>query len=279
MKTLGEIADAITKVGVPVAVFRYLALRAHLNRIGIPSTSGLGFERYLAETFLLVTSLLLPVGVIIATLSVIVIPGRVLWRAFVKRNEIARFAEISERRRDWLLVFVLLAAYLALIVRVATAWPHMDIAVGDLIADRLNGPSGWPTLLGLVAVSVVGVASLRSEEDPVTRSSHVNSLPRRLAMAMLLILVVHVPLVFGWAVRPAQYPVVRVDLRDPAESACGLLVIETDADLRMWRGESRHGEVLRLPRSRAIRIVAGPVHDLLDDARHAVTGQTAPVCP
>lgn len=276
MKALGEVADAIVKGGVPLALFGYMALRAHLNRIGIPSTTPLGLERYLAETFLLVTNLLLPVVLVVAALGAVAAVVHLFRRMLPPKAVTVVALIVRKPRREWALLIVLVIAYLVLLRRISATWPS-DVAVGGLSAARLGMPSGESTMIWLVFVTLGGTTVLRADTpsgEPAART-----LPWQMACVMLMVLAAHVPLVFGWAVRPALYPVTRADLKEPTEIVCGLLVIETAEELRLWQASNRHGHIVRVPRTRIIRIEAGPVDDLLDDARQAVGGAAVPVCP
>jgi hypothetical protein len=283
MRTLGEVAETIVKIAVPAAVFGYMGLRAHLNRIGIPATETLGLERYLNETYLFLTALLAPVVVVVAAISLILsVRHRMLRR---RRRHASAPGAVSlwlDRNQPALLLTVLGLSYVLLLRRLSMTWPDQDIAVGPLVQSRLESPTGWWTLTWLVFVCVSAGLLIRWPQTQGSEKSTVRTpLAIRLGIVLWIILALHVPLVYGWTVRGASYPVVRLDLKEPDEHACGLLVIETSDDVRIWTAEKGRGVVLRVPRTRVLRIIAGAVEDLTMDAGLVASGtrDSAPACP
>ena len=265
VERLVGIAEAVIKVAAVVGVLGYMALRAHFNRLGVPAASVLDLPRYLAETYLFVASTTLHLVVVCAVLGLIVSFSRM-----VRRGHSARLIRWTNEHSESLLVLVLSAAYLLL--RRHLDWPQ-DVAVGELSTDRLATIPEDDLFIWVGLVCAGGLYLL------VTRRKWVSPALRYSAMALLAVLAMNLPLIYGHTMRPAVYPVVSVALRQSGPPVCGLLVLDTQDVYEIWRVEpnpvqngriASYGVFTRVPRADVGSARIGRLFDMLAVAREAI---------
>jgi len=67
------------------------------------------------------------------------------------------------------------------------------------------------------------------------------------AQTSVILLALQIPIYYGSVLHPGLYPRVRVT--DEKVSTCGLLLLETEHDIRIWKADGGFGRILVYPRS------------------------------
>jgi hypothetical protein len=150
------------------------------------------------------------------------------------------------------------------------------VVVGELLEKNLVNDTFWPWVTFCALATIVGTASwlcyqLRERdrltsttgvpwtEGVLTRAPHWRGL-----VGMTILLAINLPIFYGRLLHPTEYPwvLVRRTLKDavkpvrgssPASAAtetttaedavCGLLVLETPTDFRVWTARNARGRV------------------------------------
>lgn len=300
---LFELAEKAVKLSALLGVFGYMSLRSHLNFIGISSTSSLGVERYLMETYNLALTTSVNVGIIVALTVLALLPLYLLGRGLLRLQMIGHRARLAwgwlrERQGGPLLpVGLFLCAvlyYIWLLVTLSHYGAHVDVAVGELKVEQLgteSSDSSWiyyrtfiACLLGYLVYSAIAPAA--REPTPPAGAAHAQTLPpgaarpftRYVWIAFLIVvfmLAIQLPLLYGRLVRTPVYPLMQVTTADrDAAPICGLLVLEGAAGMSLWRAENGVGRIVVLPHASARGVVTGQTLNLLTLAREAAADRS-----
>lgn len=269
---LGLASHAI-KFGSLFVVAGYLSFRAHVNRLGIPSATSLGAERYLKETYGLILSVFLPLFQYFLFFAVC---GLIL-RLAIGRTRWSRVVGVLEDLGDralgslWLPTALLIALVaLAFVILATTLSQGYDVILGTLQRNQLEYASPL-TFYAVVVFAVIGylvyLASMgRTPKSPSEERSH--WIVTRLLGWSLLIVFIQIPIVYGAAVKKAWYPTARITMKSNADAPiCGLLVLETSDVFGVWRNVQNRGEIILIPKSEVSRSLFGKLVDLLELAR------------
>lgn len=297
-----ELAEKVVKLSALLAVFGYMSLRAHLNYIGISSTSSLGLDRYLMETYTLATTTFVNIVIILTVMFILLLPLYLLGRVIMRYQRISGPARRAWARLEKLRASPFLPGVLLLLIVVYYFWllamltrnaAHIDVAVGELKADQLSDVSGlsWiyyrtfiVCLFSYLAYSYFAPAAQQQPSPPdvgETTKARPGMTTLRLArygwiafLLATLMLALQLPLLYGRLVRSPVYPVVQVMTTErDAVPVCGLLVLETATGLSLWRAEKGIGLVVVLPRSNMRVVNTGQTLNLLRLAREAAANQ------
>ena len=160
-------------------------------------------------------------------------------------------------------------------------WPQ-DVAVGELSAGRLATSREDDLFIWLGLICAGGVYLLGARRETVSPAL------RYASIALLAVLAMNLPLIYGQTMRPATYPVVSLALRQGAP-VCGLLVLDTQDAYQIWRAEpkpmqngrpSSYGVFTRVPRADVGSARIGGLVDMLDVAREAIANpaEAKPSC-
>lgn len=302
---LFEMVEKVVKLSAVLGAFGYMSLRAHLNYLGVSSTSSLGLERYLMETYNFAATTFVEVVVLIAIALLIFLLLNFIGR-LVLRNE--RAAGAAQRLCAWgrrmrgkpflpgALLLATLGYYFWLLATLSRHGAHADVAVGRLVPEQLQqGDLSW-LFYRTCIVCVVGylVYSYFSRTNSVAAESAsgvIASGPSRTPAALvqgrltrfvwvsfllaIVVLALQLPLLYGRLVRSPVYPLVRVVAGNGnASPVCGLLVLETSSELSLWRAENGIGTVVLLPRSSLNLANTAQTLNLLTLARAAAENPT-----
>lgn len=66
---------------------------------------------------------------------------------------------------------------------------------------------------------------------------------------------------YGSNLRSASYPLVKVGVKGE-QTACGLLVLQSDQNVIVWSVAHRNGRTIAIPMSQVTAVSLGPTHDL-----------------
>jgi hypothetical protein len=296
--------EKLVKLAGLLAVFGYISLRAHVNRLGIPFTSSLTVEGYLRETYSVLGSLLdamLVISIVALAFlfvsTIIVIASRwaaPLWskRTAARIKRALGWLEVTAWSPSVLLVLVL-SFYLWLMRQVSQYLTANAIAVGQLDLTKLNfRDDGTPYLL-LVCVCIAGYALHRSATSNRNSSLAVSNAGREAAPVslrdplwrvfgiFLIALALHIPLIDGVSRRDSVYTQATIFAAPAGASpVCGLVVLTTDSMVEVWQTNSGAGVVQMIPTAKIERIVAGAPADLMALARMAALNRStvSPPC-
>lgn len=291
MSRLSEHLETVAKAVALVAAGGYIAHRAHLNRLGIPSSTPLNAERYLAEAWYMVsesTELFLRLAfpaLLAATLVALIVrfflsrlklPFLFRWRTWLE----------DESERLWLAC----ATAVVLVFLIGNLWlpPTFEspVIIGPLNAGNLHGPGDlgsrghFATALTGWALAVGAVTWLARRSAPDLGIVHGVWLACRVLLVLGLL---GLCLQFGTNVRDGRYP--KVELvhgkeKDGRTTLSGLLVLESADSLFIWRpvppsapGQgSPSGETLAIPRGEVFSVRFGTDTDVFSEACLAAGG-------
>jgi hypothetical protein len=285
-KALLGIARTIIEVGAIWVAFGYLSLRAFCNFGGLPLIPDVRFERYLEETYYLITTLALSVVTDpFFLIALLVCCGAVLASILFRRSRKAPSATPSRwAGAPWaLVVWVLVSAFwFAAITAYLGGLPH-DVLAGKLSATNLldTGTRHFYSsiALALFACSGCWLPGLRQPQAdgvPITWS-------RRALYAVLCLFaglsVANIPIVFGASLRNKEVFIVRLHLDGQTDSPCVARMLESPTQLLFWRAEDRTGYVESVAVSRIKSIDYMHAANVLDIAANALrSAQPEPAC-
>lgn len=306
---LFDLAEKTVKLSALLGVFGYMSLRAHLNYIGISSTSSLGLERYLMETYSLTVTTFVNIVIIVTVMVIVLLPLYLIGRRILKYQRIGHPAHRARARFRELCANPFLPGVLLLFIVLYNFWllsmlsqhaANVDVAVGELKAVQLGvvteGKLGdfpdlsWiyyrTFLVCLFSYLAYSYFAPSAQEPPLPAVGSLTEVPpgittrkptRYVWIAFLLatvMLALQLPLLYGRLVRSPIYPVVQVTTTDrDAAPVCGLLVLETAAGMSLWRAENGVGQVVVLPRSNFRVVTTGQTLNLLTLAREAAANK------
>jgi hypothetical protein len=290
-----SIGEQLVKIAGLLAVFGYMELRAHLKYLGISSTSALGLERYLGEFYAMFTDILLRAQVLSSlALPVIVVlsVGVVIVRAADRKGK-ARQA--AKSLFDWLrgcstspwlpgaLLLLLICFQLWFLNQLSQSFFN-SVVVGPLkspVAPREKGGTLFDVLLYVVALAALipWILAPAREHSPARQGARA---ARRFWTAYALVLailgLVYLPNLYGAFVREAEYPRISVKSDTPAKM-CGLLVLQTADDMRIWTVSNEIGRIVVMKASDAGLVITGVDGNLFDLTKDAANGKLVKYCP
>lgn len=299
---LFNLAENIIKLSAILGAFGYMSLRAHLNYLGIPSTSSLGVERYLMETYNLVVttffplvSVLLRIGAAVFLLYLIArglktFAPRLKQLSILKNRSLLtedKFSEYAARPIvSGLLLLIVLGVYIWLQHMLESQWQYQSVAVGSLQTAHLEQADDvWfyylvclLCIFGLVAYRIV--SRVQKSQPQAQGYKLARSLLIMFAIGLIAV-ALHLPILYGRLVHYTDYTWVSLIDKDPNRSAaiCGLLVLESQSSLLLWRAEEGAGKIIEVPRLHIQSIATGPTFNLINLAHDAaVTGKNQPDC-
>jgi hypothetical protein len=264
---------AIKAVGI-LAVLGYVSLRAHWNQLGIPVVTGVETERYIAEFYVLFTDLLLRLEVYAIFIGTVGLLGGFLWRrrslAGVRARLALHLGKLEKRSSHHTAPAILLAALLSLLFWLLHAMTDLlamsrgkPMAVGTLepvAALRVMGNRLFDNLLVWVIVAAFAcwlIPRVWNTGSSLVWTWHV-------CRAIVIILALHLPILYGSFVRDSRYPRV-LWTADSGGSQCGLLILQTAENLSVWTADQGQGRIIVLPgKFEKTRLVLGEPKDLFE---------------
>lgn len=295
---LFEWAERFAKITAVLVVFGYISLRVHWNHHGIPSMTWLGVDTYLVEVYGIASSLLLyPLLVLVAVAAVFAV-GVAVWAhrlscrsAWVRRTEDRLAGKVvpwfsSPPGAAAVLLFALLFLGLIGWSLVPTFhWSEVELAMGRLDACRLAARNEWLPEHGWFTFWLIGIVTLFGYAAYVRLSPYADSqgspaacfgtrcLWRAFAVT-LLALVLWLPFIYGVGIHTPEYRIAQVHTKPEGESLggeslLGLIVLDTPAQVELWRAQDGVGSVVILPRDQIQSMRIGGVYDLRQVALEA----------
>jgi hypothetical protein len=281
-------AERLAKIAAALAALGYIALRSHLNYLGISSMTSLGADRYLMETYALVYGGVVRSAFALAAAVPVALGGYLVILLLLRYS--TTFRRIwSHRRRGveklsnslpGLIVLSLSTCGLvALILSLET-----DVAVGSLAPGHLRHQGEWRFETSLL-VCLLGFPLARYVVHSLALRSGPEVWPGlalgiwRLNLLVLAGWAFLVPLLFGQTAQSTSYTLARVTAKETKISACGLLVLETDKRLLLWQAVGHRGQVLSIPADQVATVNLGRALDLLNIARDGAQGPPGATFP
>jgi hypothetical protein len=261
---LTALAEQAAKLTALFAVLGYISIRAHFNYLGVSFTRPLGLERYLVETYLFAAAVaykLLWIALIGALAAAPVLLLRRTNRA--ARSAVQRI-ETGHRSSAFQAgsLTVLAAGSLWLI----TTLGQQDVLVGALSESIVSHRRPWRFDLALVLV-VAGLLSRRLAQTRETAGEEsrqsVPAILVGLQLVPLAALATLVPVLYGEAAHPTEFPFVQVQLKDTNAPTCGLLMLNTTSEITIWQAAHGRGRLTVLPSSRIAATAMGRLDDAL----------------
>jgi hypothetical protein len=287
---LANLAEKLVKLSAILGAFGYMSLRAHLNYLGISSTSSLGVERYLMETYNLVGTILIPLFLILlggAIAFVLIYPiGFFVLKIQKVKLAVQTLQKYVSKQSKTSMLPVLLIALLLLfyiwLFRVLTnSGADTDVAVGRLVVDRLNHSDvDWffylVCIVCVVGYSIYSKYSEKKNNLKAVAASNLRKFLWTLFAFALTLLAVQLPILYGVLVRSTDYPLAQVQY-DTTESQtiCGVLVQDASSSLTLWKAENGVGHLIVIPQSRVRLMSTGGMIDLLKAARENAANPAA----
>ena len=204
-----------------------------------------------------------------------------LVRLAIDRSKAGRAAEAIRAASDrafgsmWLPTVLLIALVVLTFVILATVLNHgYDVALGVMVATQLDYLPTWQ-FYAIVAVAVMAYLVYLAAMNRLPMASSAWRHHRRLWRLVgwsLLVVCIQVPIVYGAAVKRAWYPIAKVTTNAvKGEALCGVLLLEDNGDLALWRYVDHRGQLLIIPKSTVSLSQVGRLVDLLEIARSALT--------
>ncbi|HEX5871306.1 MAG TPA: hypothetical protein VFY65_12855 [Longimicrobium sp.] len=265
--------EPILKASGVFAAFGYVASRARFNHLGLPSGTSLGVERYLMEAWSLVGGRI-PEFTLVALIGACVLACASAVEQHVRRwsQWVVRRRFVTPRRTAIALLFVTSVVAIAFFRTITVTWPGTDIVVGELGTKPIQeAQSPWVFYVGLAAWAWCAAAHRRAWRGERERAGRDPWLRAALAWGLVPLgaFALALPIAFGRSARAGSYPVTEIrPLEAGTGSLCGLLVLETDKELHLWRAAQGRGEVVVLPREKFAAHV-GEVRRIVQLARDA----------
>ncbi len=270
-----EIAAQVTAV---VAVGGYISHRAHLNRLGVPSSTPLSIERYLAEAWYVVSESLEVLLRLALWPIALLLLGSVVVTVLSRFNRLPRvpawFSRLKPNGESLPVALGLLLGLLLLLGGLCLP-PDLpgSVALGPLSIERLEaaGPAEARLLYGvamwvwLLCMAVVAVLA------PELKRRDLLWLTWLGCRGTLLIGSVALFIHFGVTVHASAYPSVEVrhGKDSGSELSSGALVLESSEMLVLWSVDRGAGVLTSIPREAVQSLRFGPDIDILAEARKA----------
>lgn len=301
-----DLAENIVKLSAILGVFGYMSLRAHLNYVGISYTSSLGIERYLMETYNLVVTTFFPLVSVLLRLVLglfllylLRVPLARAWNGFrLILNKVFKTNLDSESIREalrrscskpltsGLLLLFPLVVYVGL-QELLDRYSNSDaIAVGPLKSSNLERidavlPYYLLCLICMFGFFVYSIVSRIQKTQPQLKPHRLGRLFLTMFAVTLLALALHIPIIYGRFLHSSNYNLIGLNHKvgDRSISTCGLLVLDSDSSVLIWRAEKRAGRIIEIPRSQIQVMSTGPNLDLMSLARQAADNDAMiPIC-
>lgn len=269
MGKLADTVETLLKVSGALAVLGFISLRTHLTLLGVSWDTSLGTEKYLVEAYQLVSAGLAVVLDYLPVLVEICLPLLVV--VFALRGTKIGTKVTGFWQKDWkpryriavplCLILISLGVYL--------------IARRDL-REELMAPYNGP-LVGVATYHVQDIFSAvvvfciagyliysryaKREQDRLIRLAWYGF------MGTLLVLGFHLTMYYGAVLRDSRYPIAKVGVKNGHPPFCGLLVLQSDKSMILWRAVAGSsyggaGQVVAIPDSEVFGVSLGPVQDL-----------------
>jgi len=303
---LFDLAEKIVKLSAILGVFGYMSLRSHLNYLGIPSTSSLGIERYLMETYNLVVTTFFPLVSVLLRIALalflLYLLSPLLARLFKRFSPFLRRVfrvkgpskPIAQIIREYsakpivpgLLLLFVLGIYVWLQEMLDASWQYDSIAVGLLQSSHLQQADAvWfyylICLLCIFGFLAYSLLSRTQKLQPQAKGHQLGRLLLLMCAVGIVALALHLPILYGRLIHYTNYTLVGLNYKvdDRSVSICGLLVLDSQSSLLLWRAEKGVGNILEVPRSQIQTMSTGSTLDLIKLAQDAANkGTTQPDC-
>lgn len=283
---MGKLADTLEAVVGVLAVLGFISLRTHLTLLGVSWDTSLGTEKYLVEAYQLVSAGLAVVLDYLPLLMKICLPLLVV--AFALRGtKIGTRVKSLWPKKEWkpryrlavplCLILLSIGVYLA-----ASRDLHSELMApynGQLVGIEMFNTHY--VFSAVVVFCVVGYLvysrQARNEEDRLV------SLAWYGFMGTLLVLGFYLTMYYGAALRDSTYPVAKVGVKNAHQPYCGLLVLQSDKTMVLWRAVpgSKYGgagQVIAIPDAEVFGVSLGPAQDLKIIVNDAMDGKFTMPC-
>ncbi len=299
--TFSRIIEQLLKYSLLIALLGYLLVTFRLNALGLPSTTWLGTERYLAMVSSTLYRLALDVSTLfmpnVAKLLLVVLVLSIAVSAFPCLAKLSCAAgRCCRHAGHWLtghtgmmtVTFIFLITFADYVVRISQILTPTDplaplitpnSVIGPLSAQALAAqPSATPFYLSLLLL-VFGALLYRhagnriaAEPDAFTHAT--SQLVHAFLLAAVLSVAICAIFYYGVALDQSLYRLVRVETSgQPAATNYGLLL--TDADgVQIWQAVGGKGRILSLPKDQISSMTIGPAIDIRRAAAQAATSQS-----
>ncbi|HEX8826124.1 MAG TPA: hypothetical protein VF794_39830 [Archangium sp.] len=282
-----EQLELAAQVVAAVAMGGYISHRAHLNRLGIPASTPLSVERYLAEAWYVVSASLELLFTLLLWPLALLLVGSVTVAFLSRRKRLPQLpAWIGRLKPNRESLPLPLGLLLGLLVLLGTVWRQptdipLLVAIGPLNAELLakSDPMGAQVFYGLAMLVWLLCAAVITALVPESKSRDKVWLAWLGCRGMLPLGVVALFMHFGTAVHASSYPSVEVRHgKDAAvETLSGALVLESSESLLIWSAGQGSGVLTSIPREAVQSIRFGPDIDVLARALEEAT--KSPVVP
>ena len=264
-RTKLEFVELIVKIGAVFAFIGYVALRAHVNSLGIPFHDSVSSQRYLMETWSWTVTSFFPLVKPACCLGLLGWLVAVLGRKWLQKSIKVRahWAKIRECLVDklgngedfFLAVLILTCVTASLMIELGSDVPLTLTGTLKQIVPRFETGSLYHML---VVIWIVQSAFW------LARSAPGSSQRRPVALILLAVVTMQLPMIYGWLVLEQQCPIVTLQVKsEPGkESGSWLLVFETAERFIVWRTTGGKGEVTSYLRSEILNISAGETFSL-----------------
>lgn len=263
----------------------YIALRAFCNYHDVPLIPNLGFERYLQETYALLSSLIIskaqsewfPIAILaIAGIAFL------LTRFPISRIERPLHKLLSERVVSGILV--------VLVILSAIGFGQVTVSLMKLENDSFVGALHTPMNAGgayvdrAVLLAVLIWASwyfFRPNENLLSPSGVTQGqrVLRRLLFVFGLLTVIFIPIVYGASLQDREFYIVKIKYTDGTDSPLGMRLLESATQVVYWSAESKIGLVQSIPVSKIASVdYLCVADDVAKQMERASQGLKAPAC-
>jgi len=283
--------EQILKVAGLLAAFGYVALRSHLARLGVTSATPFGIERYLSEFYTMLSDILLRAMIALILVVPVLLLGiccaavfkrtKGIWLVVRRRKEIFGAAALN----PWLPAALLLSLVLmtlwmlrqvsAILDSVAVVGGLKDVSRASATGAHVFEVIFW----GVLAAGFLCWGVSWASSEPGERFSEgAARLLWKVCNVFVLVLVLHVPLLYGAFAHETKYPSVSIT-SEKGTTTCGLLVLQTSNDYRIWQTTGSVGRLVIVPNGQVSVISAGLPVDIVDSAAKAARGEKTQYCP
>jgi uncharacterized integral membrane protein len=260
-----------------IGVGGYISHRAHLNRLGIPVSMPLSFERYLAEAWYVVHASVELLFTVLLWPLVLLLVGSIITGVLARHNRLPRVPAWLRRLKPNTESFpVPLGLLLGLLLILGTvcrlpADLPLSVAVGPLNDGDLSkwNQTEAETSYALAMVVWLLCTALVTALAPESKSRDKVWLAWLGCRGMLPLGVIALFMHFGGMVHASTYPSVEVrhGKDDSAqETLSGALVLESPESLIIWSAREGRGVLTSIPRDAVHSLRFGPDLDVLAQA-------------
>jgi len=250
-----------------VTLLGYVALRAHWNHLGVVTLPGVGVDRYLMESYGIAGHVLVP-GVCAWAICVLI--GRAFARliALVKRST---KGDVFVRRCETHLIHLLpLALAILLIGGIFRALQIVSVNGRDqceagvlvgAIAPRV-GAGCYPeeSLAFVVLLGALCVVTLVARQRAIVAARRTGALWRATEL-LAIVVVLQLPLVYGYAARPTTYAAATVETTTDGR-VDGFVILQTEQATELWTMAHGVGVMRVIPLAQTKSIAIREARDL-----------------